>query len=97
MELPTELPYALVTILSILAPPVFQLVTRLVQKEVYRFLVSLALSAITGLAAVILTHLPIEFSVPFITGLFTFSSLAYKVIWKPLSKKTGILQAPPTS
>lgn len=95
--LPTELPQTLLIVLGVIAPVIFQVVTRLVKNELARFAIVVLLSAVTGLAAVVLGKFPITMSVEFISILFTLATIAYKVVWKPLFNTTGLLKAKPTT
>ena len=97
--MPTELPVALVTLLGLFAPLVYQTVTRYITSELGRFLCVVALSVLTGVAAMFFSKVPWTFTVEFISILYTFTSIAFKVVWKPLFNGTGVLsvlKAPPT-
>ena len=97
--MPTELPVALVTLLGLFAPVVYQNITRYITSELGRFWVVVGLSIVTGAAAMFFAKVPWTFSVQFISILYTFTSIAFKTIWKPLFQGTGvmsILKAPPT-
>lgn len=92
------IPVVIMTVLGVIAPFAIQLGTRLITSERVRFLVSLGLSAITGLIAMLVAGVPLSSS-PEALGLwFTWTSIVYKSVWKPLWKKNGsILNAPATT
>ena len=93
--LPTELPTVLLSILSFLAPIVFQFLIKPISNATGRFLVVLGLSALTGFGAYLFAGYKIEFNVNFITYVFTFSQLAYWAVWKPfVFAKVAVLKSP---
>ncbi len=87
MVLPTELPEILMVLLGVLAPFIWQFITKLVPSGLARFLVAVALSALTGVAALAVTGNMSQISVEMLSILFAFSQLAYRLIWKPLYDK----------
>ena len=95
--MPSELPGGLVTLLGLFAPIVIQFVTRYVKSELGRFLVALGLSVLTGVAAMAWSGTAWHLTVEFICIWYTFSSIAFKVFWKPIFNTTGILKARPTT
>ena len=88
--MPSELPGGLVTLLGLLAPVLIQLVTKYVKNEMLRFVVALALSAITGVVAMVWAGVAWALTPTFLAFWFTFSSIAWKVFWKPLYNYTGL-------
>ena len=98
--MPTEIPYTLVTIIGIISPLVYQLVTRYIKSEMGRFAVVVVLSVLTGVASMFFAKVPWVLSVEFISILYTFTSIAFKVIWKPMFQGAGalsVLRAPATT
>jgi len=91
--MPTELPGGLVTLLGLFAPIIIQTVTRLVASEFWRFVIAVVLSVVTGVAAMAWSGTPWNFTVEFVCVWYTFSSLGFKLFWKPIFQKTGILAA----
>ena len=91
-------PVVIMTVLGVVAPFVIQLGTRLIAEERARFFVSLGLSAVTGLIAMLVAGIPLSSS-PEALGLwFTWTTAVYKGVWKQLWKKNGsILNAPATT
>lgn len=95
--MPTELPGGLVTLLGLLAPVLIQLVSKYLKNEMARFLVSLLLSGLTGVAAMAWNKIPWNLTPEFIGLWFTFATLSYKLFWKPfVFKYVSGLGAPPT-
>lgn len=82
--LPTDLPKALVTILSFLIPIVFQPFIKNIKNEMLKYVVVLFLSGVTGVAAIFFSHYPWSLTLGLIERIGFYSSLAYKLIWKPL-------------
>ena len=97
---PVELPKMLLTIMSIIAPLIMQILIKPVKNETIRFLIVIVLCAGTGFAGYLMAGYKIEFSVNFITFVFTMSQLAYYLVWKPLVfgsvKAPALLQSPST-
>jgi hypothetical protein len=92
------IPVVIMTVLGVVAPFIIQLGTRLITNERVRFLVSLALSGLTGLVAMLVAKIPLSAS-PEALGLwYAWTSFLFKMVWKPLWKKNGsILNAPATT
>jgi len=94
--MPTELPGGLVTLLGLLAPVLIQLATKYVKNELLRFVVALVLSGLTGIAAMAWAGVAWAVTPTFLALWFTFSSISWKLFWKPLYKLALGVETPPT-
>lgn len=85
---PLELPKVLVVGLGLISPPIIALVLKKVPEE-WRWLPAYLLSLISGIAAMALYK--ISFSLAnitvWMTSTFTYSQLAYRIVWYKLAKK----------
>lgn len=95
----TELPKSLEIILAFLAPLVWQFVTKFIKNEWLKFATTIALSAITGVAALLFSGMSLaDFSLDTLDSIGFWSAVAYKLVWKPLLfNKAMALKAEPTS
>lgn len=87
-----QLPEVLMIVLGVIAPPVWQLVIRYIPSRLMRFLTALCLSAVTGVAAIVLIKQPLSFTVEGITLLFTFSQLAFATVWRKLFNDSDMMR-----
>lgn len=96
-NLPTALPEVIAMVVGALSPMLIQLVVKKVTNEMARFWIALVLSALVGVAAVLLSGTPLKNSPEFLAILFTFSSIAFKTFWKPMVfNKVESLSAQPS-
>jgi hypothetical protein len=79
-----DFPVVLLTLVGVIAPPIYQYLVRKIKGEVLRFFIILLLNALLGVAALLYLKLPLDMSVQTITYIFTLASAVYKGIWKPL-------------
>lgn len=79
-----ELPAMVMTILSIVAPPVWQFFVKRVKQEQIRYVILLVLCALTGVGTMWYLKEPLTFNLAFIQALFFWSSASYKLVWKIL-------------
>lgn len=79
-----ELPAMVMTILSIVAPPIWQFFVKRVKQEQIRYIILLVLCALTGVGTMLYLKEPIAFNLAFIQALFFWSSASYKLVWKIL-------------
>ena len=95
----TELPKSLEIILAFLAPLVWQFVTKFIKNEWLKFATTIALSAITGFAALLFSGMSLaDFSLDTLDSIGFWSAVAYKLCWKPLLfNKTTALKSVPTT
>ena len=78
------LPAMILTVLSIIAPPVWQFVVKSVRQEQIRFIILIGLCVLTGVGTMWYNKEAFTFDMPFIYALFFWSSAAYKLVWKIL-------------
>ena len=95
----TELPKSLEMILAFLAPLVWQFVTKFIKNEWLKFATTIVLSAITGVAALLLSGMSLaDFSLDTLDSIGFWSAVAYKLVWKPLLfNRAMVLKSEPTS
>jgi hypothetical protein len=79
-----QLPALVLTILTVIAPPVWQFVVKKVRQEQIRFIILIGLCVVTGVATMWYNKEAFTFDLPFIYALFFWSSASYKLVWKIL-------------
>ena len=90
--MPTELPGGLMSLLAFIAPIIIQLVTRYVPGKLPRYLIALLLAGVTGVAAMVMGGYGWQIDVTFLMYWYTFSQIAFHLIWQPLFNTTGALK-----
>ena len=84
MDLPTMLPEIISVVLGALAPVIIKWINTNVGTEIIRFMIAVALSAVTGVLAALITGQSLALTPVCIAIVFTFSQLAWNLFWKPI-------------
>ncbi|MBN1999032.1 hypothetical protein JW935_15845 [candidate division KSB1 bacterium] len=91
------LPTAVLTVLGVFAPVAIQLATKRIPKETPRFLISLLLSGVSGVIAMLIAGFKISTNPEMIALWFTWTTVVYKTFWKNLWKNpASVLHAEST-
>jgi hypothetical protein len=86
-----EIPEAMKVLLGLIAPLIIQFVTMRVKGKIYRFLIAIVLSGVTGIAAMLWQGVSLEFTVEFISLWYLVTQLAFHLFWQPLFKKNEVM------